>query len=70
MEEENIVCFHWIKFSNDKSSSLPSKQFASAVDKVEAIKAKYQVSLEELERLYGSLRAFNGELDLSRVVVE
>ncbi|MCK5198078.1 MAG: restriction endonuclease subunit S, partial [Spirochaetales bacterium] len=30
------------------------KQFAFIVDKVEIIKAKYQVSLEELERLYGS----------------
>jgi len=44
-------------------------QFASIVEKVEAIKAKYQVSLEELEGLYGSLsqRAYKGELDLSRV---
>lgn len=48
------------------------KQFASIVEKIETIKAKYQVSLEELERLYGSLsqRAFKGELDLSGVVVE
>jgi len=47
-------------------------QFASIVEKVETIKAKYQVSLEELERLYGSLsqRAFKGELDLSGVVVK
>ena len=51
--------------------SLQNK-FASIVDKVEAIKAKYHVSLDELENLYGSLsqRAFKGELDLSRVVVE
>ncbi len=48
------------------------KQFVSIVEEVETIKAKYQVSLEELERFYGSLsqRAFKGELDLSRVVVK
>jgi len=47
-------------------------KFASIVEKVETMKAKYQVSLEELERLYGSLsqRAFKGELDLSGVNLE
>jgi type I restriction enzyme S subunit len=47
-------------------------KFSSIVEKVEAIKTKYQVSLEELENLYGSLsqRAFKGELDLSRVPLE
>jgi type I restriction enzyme, S subunit len=46
-------------------------QFATIVEKVEIIKAKYQASLEELENLYGSLsqKAFKGELDLSRVPV-
>jgi type I restriction enzyme, S subunit len=45
-------------------------QFSAIVDKVETMKAKYQVSLEELEGLYGALsqRAFKGELDLSGVV--
>ncbi|MDA3941721.1 MAG: restriction endonuclease subunit S [Spirochaetia bacterium] len=45
------------------------KQFASIVEKVEAMKTKYQVSLEELEGLYSSLsqRAFKGKLDLSGV---
>ncbi len=46
-------------------------QFAFIVEKVEAIRVKYQVSLEEFERLYDSLSqmAFKGELDLSGVVV-
>ena len=46
-------------------------QFAAIVEKVEALKAKYQQSLDELENLYGSLsqRAFKGELDLSGVRV-
>lgn len=46
-------------------------QFAAIVEKVEALKAKYQQSLVELENLYGSLsqRAFKGELDLSGVRV-
>nr|WP_275067467.1 restriction endonuclease subunit S [Leptospira levettii] len=39
-------------------------QFAAVVEKVEALKEKYQESLRELEALYGSLsqRAFRGEL--------
>lgn len=47
-------------------------QFASIVEKVEAIKSKYTESLTELENLYGSLsqRAFRGELDLTKVLVE
>ena len=45
-------------------------QFASIVEKIEAIKVKYQISLEELERFYGSLsqRVFKGELDLNGMV--
>lgn len=44
-------------------------QFATIVEKVEAIKSRYQHSLTELEALYGALsqQAFKGELDLSRV---
>lgn len=44
-------------------------KFSQIVEKVESIKSKYEVSLTELENLYGSLsqRAFRGELDLSRV---
>lgn len=44
-------------------------QFAVIVEKVEAIKTRYQQSLTELETLYGALsqKAFKGELDLSRV---
>ena len=39
-------------------------QFAQIVESTEVIKAQYQSSLQELERLYGSLsqRAFKGEL--------
>lgn len=46
-------------------------QFAGIVEKIEGIKARYQASLAELERLYGVLsqRAFKGELDLSRVIL-
>jgi type I restriction enzyme, S subunit len=44
-------------------------QFATIVEKVEGIKSCYQESLTDLETLYGALnqKAFNGELDLSRV---
>ena len=45
------------------------RQFAAIVDKVEALKARYQHNLTDLEALYGGLsqQAFKGELDLSRV---
>ena len=41
-------------------------QFAQIVEKTEALKAKYQQSLVELENLYGSLsqRAFSGKLTI------
>lgn len=44
-------------------------QFALIVEKVEALKSRYQQSLADLETLYGALsqQAFKGELDLSRV---
>lgn len=44
-------------------------QFAAIVEKVEALKNRYQQSLTDLEALYGALsqQAFKGELDLSRV---
>ncbi len=44
-------------------------KFASIVEKKEIIKNEFQLSLKELENLYGSIsqRAFNGELDLSKV---
>lgn len=44
-------------------------QFATIVEKVEALKTRYQQSLNDLENLYGALsqQAFKGELDLSRV---
>jgi len=43
-------------------------RFAQIVEKTEAIKAQYQISLQELENLYGSLsqRAFRGELTLGK----
>lgn len=46
-------------------------QFAAIVEKVEALKSRYQHSLTELEALYGALsqKAFNGELNLSRVAL-
>jgi type I restriction enzyme, S subunit len=42
------------------------------VDEVETLKSKYTQNLTELENFYGSLsqRAFKGELDLGRVIVE
>lgn len=45
------------------------KAFSAVVEKVEAIKSRYQKSLTDLEALYGALsqQAFKGELDLSRV---
>jgi type I restriction enzyme S subunit len=44
-------------------------EFATVVEKVEALKSRYQKSLADLEALYGALsqQAFKGELDLSRV---
>ncbi len=47
-------------------------QFAAIVEKVESLKSRYQSSLSNLENLYGVLsqKAFNGELDLSRVPME
>lgn len=45
------------------------KQFATRVEKVEALKSRYQQNLNDLESLYGALsqQAFKGELDLSQV---
>jgi type I restriction enzyme S subunit len=47
-------------------------EFAAIVGKIESLKLRYKQSLSELESLYGSLsqRAFKGELDLSKVLVE
>lgn len=44
-------------------------QFGTIVEKIEALKSRYQQSLNDLESLYGALsqQAFKGELDLSRV---
>ncbi|MGY5797532.1 restriction endonuclease subunit S [Rheinheimera faecalis] len=44
-------------------------QFATIAQKVEALKARYQQSLNDLDSLYGVLsqKAFKGELDLSLV---
>ncbi|MBP1682537.1 MAG: restriction endonuclease subunit [Ignavibacteriaceae bacterium] len=44
-------------------------EFSELVDKVEAVINKFNESLKELENLYGSIsqRAFNGDLDLSKV---
>jgi type I restriction enzyme S subunit len=46
-------------------------KFATIVEKVESLKAKYQNSLNDLETLYGALsqKAFKGELDLSRIPI-
>ncbi|MBR9846388.1 MAG: hypothetical protein GYB35_09920 [Algicola sp.] len=44
-------------------------EFAHIVEQVENIKQLYQIHLQELENLYGSLsqKAFKGELDVSKV---
>ncbi|WP_272668498.1 restriction endonuclease subunit S [Providencia sp. PROV145] len=44
-------------------------EFATIVEKIDALKFRYQQSLTDLECLYGALskQAFNSELDLSRV---
>jgi type I restriction enzyme S subunit len=46
-------------------------EFVTIVEKVEALKEKYQNSLNDLETLYGALsqKAFKGELDLSRIAI-
>lgn len=45
------------------------EKFAEVIEKIEALKSRYQQSLTDLECLYGALsqQAFKGELDLSRV---
>ncbi|MEP1489740.1 MAG: restriction endonuclease subunit S [Algibacter sp.] len=47
-------------------------KFSAVSKKVETIKQSYQIYLQELENLYGSLsqKAFKGELDLSNVVLK
>jgi type I restriction enzyme S subunit len=46
-------------------------QFATIAEKVEALKKKFQNSLNDLESLYDVLsqKAFKGELDLSRIAI-
>lgn len=46
-------------------------QFATIVEKIDALKSLYQQSLANLETLYGALsqKAFKGKLDLSRVAL-
>jgi type I restriction enzyme S subunit len=46
-------------------------EFATIVEKVEALRSRYLQSLTDLEALYGALsqQAFKGELDLSRVAL-
>ncbi|WP_312477610.1 restriction endonuclease subunit S [Stutzerimonas nitrititolerans] len=46
-------------------------EFATVVEKIEALKSRYQKSLADLEALYGALsqQAFKEGLDLSRVVL-
>lgn len=64
-----------ISKTNLKAVRLPipplplQNQFAAIVEKVEALKSRYQKSLTDLETLYGALsqQAFKGELDLSRI---
>jgi type I restriction enzyme S subunit len=48
------------------------KNFVAIVEKVESLKSHYQQSLADLKNLYGALnqKAFNGELDLSRVPIK
>lgn len=47
------------------------KAFSTIVERVEALKSRYQQSLADLKALYGALsqQAFKGELDLSRVAL-
>lgn len=48
------------------------KKYAVIAEKVETLKSRYQQSLSELENLYGALsqKAFKGELDLSRILLD
>lgn len=50
-------------------SPILQNKFAQLVEKTEETKKPFQESLKEFENLYGSIsqRAFNGELDLSKV---
>ncbi|WP_225788363.1 restriction endonuclease subunit S [Pseudomonas sp. Marseille-P8916] len=47
------------------------KAFSAIVERVEALKSRYQQSLTDLEALYGALsqQTFKGELDLSRLAL-
>ncbi|MDP2031224.1 MAG: restriction endonuclease subunit S [Thiobacillus sp.] len=58
-----------VVFGFNRPSIELQNQFTVIVNKVEAIKSRYQQSLTDLETLYGALsqQAFKGELDLSRV---
>lgn len=64
-----------ISKANLKTAQLPvppielQNQFAAIVEKVEALKSRYQQSLNDLESLYGAIsqKAFKGELDLSQM---
>jgi len=63
--------FDDIKKMKIKIPSLEHQiQFAKIVEKTEALKTKYQQSLQELENLYGSLsqKAFRGELSINKAV--
>jgi type I restriction enzyme S subunit len=48
------------------------RKFIDIVNKVESIKISYLSSLKDLENLYGSIsqKAFNGELDISKVPLQ
>ncbi len=47
-------------------------QFTAIVEKIEQLKKEYQQNLIALENLYGALsqKAFNGDLDLSKIAFE
>ncbi|MBB3838175.1 type I restriction enzyme S subunit [Runella defluvii] len=72
---ESMLNISMMKFLGLKLPIPPllfQTQFAETVAKIEALKAKQEASLRELEQLYQSLmqRAFKGELDLDKVEIE
>lgn len=61
-------------FTKEQIIDVPQHEqdvFSIIVSKIEKIKEMYLESLKELENLYGSIsqRAFNGELDLRKIVI-
>lgn len=68
----NISKSKLLKLKIPLPSMVRQKHFVQIIGRIEDIREQFQISLLELEHLYGSLsqQAFNGELDLSKVEID